>query len=67
MDELDVSINNNPVIVLFGDQGVGGNDNQTVNLTISTPANHWRDGTNTLVFRHLRTNGATINSLSVGY
>lgn len=67
MAEAQVSINGAAAITLFGDQGVGGNDNQTVTVSIPTPSGNWRQGQNSLVFSHLATQGATIQSVSLNY
>ena len=67
MAEAEVSINGNGAITLFGNQGVGGNDNQTVTVTIPTAAANWRQGQNSLVFRHLATQGATIQTVNISF
>jgi len=62
-DEGELIINGNPAIALFGSAATGANDNKSANITLSTPASYWRDGNNTLVFRHTRTGGYTIDEV----
>ena len=66
-DEAELRINSNGAIQLFGSFADNAHNNQTRSYTLSTPASQWRNGSNTLVFRHLRSNGSTIQSLSVSY
>jgi len=66
-DEGELVINGNPAIPLFGAAGSGANDAKSTNITISTPASYWRDGNNTLLFRHTRTGGYVIYDVSVQF
>lgn len=64
-DEGELIINGNTAIPLFGEAGVKTNDRNSANITISTPASYWRDGNNTLLFRHISTQGYAIYDATV--
>ena len=64
-NEGELVINGNTAIPLFGAAGVSANDRKSANITISTPASYWRDGNNTLLFRHTRTQGFVIDGWSL--
>ncbi len=64
-DEGELVINGNTAIPLFGAAGVLGNNRKSATITISTPASYWRDGNNTLLFRHTRTGGYIIDDVTV--
>lgn len=64
-NEGELIINGNNPIALFGSEATGANDNTTATVSLSTPAAYWRDGDNTLLFRHTKTNGYTVDKLTV--
>ena len=64
-NEGELVINGNTAIPLFGAAGVRTNDRNSANITISTPAAHWKDGNNTLLFRHISTQGYVIDDVTV--
>jgi hypothetical protein len=66
-DEGELIINGHPAVALFGSAATGANDNKSANITLSTPASYWRDGNNTLVFRHTRTGGYVIDEMVVQF
>ena len=66
-DEGELLINNHPPIALFGDSAATANDDQTVAISVTTPAGYWQKGSNTLVFRHTRTAGFAIDGLEVAF
>ena len=66
-DEGELVINGNAPVALFGPSGVAGNDNKSADISFSTPASYWRNGNNTLVFRHTRTQGYTIHAATVAF
>ncbi len=66
-DEGELVINGHTAIPLFGAAGNTANDAKTTNITISTPASYWRDGNNTLLFRHTRTGGYVIKDMTVQF
>ena len=59
--EGELVINGNKPVALFGSKGIKANDKNLSNIKISTPASYWNDGDNTLLFRHKRTAGYSIN------
>ena len=63
----ELSINGNPAIKLFGSAGTSANDSKSTDVTFSTPASYWRDGNNTLLFKHTRTSGFVINNVMVQF
>ncbi len=67
MEEGELIINGNPAIALFGSAATGANDAASADITISTPASYWRDGNNTLLFRHTRTGGYVIDAVAVQF
>ncbi len=67
VDEGEMVINGNPPIVMFGSKGRAVNDDQNADITFSTPASYWRNGSNTVVFRHNRTAGFSINRMAVAF
>ena len=67
MEEGELIINGNPAITLFGADGISTNDAASADITISTPASYWRDGNNTLLFRHTRTGGYIIDAVTVQF
>ncbi len=66
-DEGELVINGHTAIPLFGAAGNTANDTKSTNITISTPASYWRDGNNTLLFRHTRTGGYVIYDVTVQF
>jgi hypothetical protein len=64
-DEGELVINDRKPIALFGNLAKSANDDQNVDMTFTTPAWYWRNGDNTLVFRHIRTAGFSINNFSI--
>lgn len=66
-DEGELIINGNEPVSLFGSAGTGGNDQNSASISISTPASYWRNGDNTLVFRHTRTQGYIIDDATVTF
>ena len=52
---------------LFGNSAEKGFNNQSVIIAMSTPADWWEDGKNTLEFIHRKTFGYWIESLSVNF
>jgi hypothetical protein len=65
VDEGEMVINGNTPIVMFGSKGKASNDDQNADVTFTTPASYWRNGDNSVVFRHNRTAGFSINGMSV--
>jgi hypothetical protein len=66
-NEGELIINSNAPVVLFGNAGNSGNDNNSTSVSLSTPASYWRDGDNTLLFRHTRTQGYIIDAATVTF
>ncbi len=67
VDEGELVINGNAPIVMFGSQAKASHDDQNADITFTTPASYWRNGNNSLVIRHNRTAGFSINSMSVSF
>ncbi|NQZ02131.1 MAG: hypothetical protein HRT45_15840 [Bdellovibrionales bacterium] len=65
--EASVSINGNAAITLYSDDGIADNDMVSTTLTFPTPANQWRNGSNTLTFRYITTAGSTIERVQVSF
>lgn len=66
-DEGELIINGNVPVKLFGGAGISGNDNNSASISFNTPASYWRNGDNTLLFRHLRTKGYIIDAATVSF
>ena len=66
-NEGELIINGNTPVPLFGTAGVSSNDNSSAAVTLSTPASYWNNGNNTLIFRHTRTWGYIIDSVTVSF
>jgi len=66
-NEGELIINGNTPIPLFGKAGVSSNDNSSAAVTLSTPASYWNNGNNTLIFKHTRTWGYIIDSVTVSF
>ena len=64
-DEGELIINGNAAIPLFGEAAVKANDQSSANITFSTPASYWKDGNNTLLFRHTSTQEYAIYDATV--
>ena len=62
-----LTINGHTPITLFGQLARHQNDRRTVPITLTTPANWWNDGENTLQFEHTSTGGFTIESITVDF
>ena len=65
--EGELVINGNQPIELFGSAGVGGNDMNSADISFRTPASYWQNGNNTLVFRHVNTQGFIIDAATVSF
>ncbi|MEA2093007.1 MAG: fibronectin type III domain-containing protein, partial [Pseudomonadota bacterium] len=66
-DEGELVINGNTPVKLFGSGGVSGNDSNSASISFRTPASYWRNGDNTLLFRHTRTQGYIIDAATVSF
>ena len=66
-DEGELVINGNPPIALFGKAGVPGNNQNSDIVTINTPASYWKNGENTLLFRHMNARGFVIDDVKVSF
>jgi hypothetical protein len=66
-NEGELVINGNAPIALFGPSGVSGNDQKSADIQLTTPASYWRNGDNTLLFRHTSTQGYIINAATVSF
>ena len=66
-DEGELIINDNAPIALFGTGGVTSNDLNYANISINTPASYWKDGQNSLVFRHLKSAGFVVDNVTVSF
>ena len=66
-DEGQLEINGNGPIQLFGDHARLKTDRKTVPITLTTLADWWNDGINTIRFIHTRTDGYRIESASVKF
>ena len=66
-NEGELVINGNSPVALFGASGVSGNDQNSADISFSTPASYWRNGDNTLLFRHTRTQGYVIDAVAVSF
>lgn len=67
VDEGEMIINGNTPIVMFGSNAKAAHDDQNADITFTTPASYWRNGSNSLTFRHNRTAGFSINNVSVSF
>ena len=66
-NEGQLEINGNGPIQLFGNRARSKNDRKTVPLTLTTLADWWQDGINTVRFIHTRRDGYRIESASVKF
>jgi hypothetical protein len=66
-NEGELLINGNTPVALFGPSGTSGNDQNSADISFSTPASYWRNGDNTLLFRHTRTQGYVIDAVTVSF
>lgn len=66
-DEGELIINGNAPVKLFGSAGISGNENNTASISLRTPASYWLNGDNTLLFRHIRTQGYIIDAATVSF
>ncbi len=66
-NEGELVINGNGPVALFGASGLGGNDEKWTEITINTPTSYWKNGNNTLVFRHLSSQGYVIDQATVSF
>ena len=66
-NEGELIINGNQPIKLFGNAGVSGNDQKSADISLRTPASYWQNGNNTLVFRHVNTQGFVIDAATVSF
>lgn len=66
-DEGELIINGNTPVALFGDTATNANDRKSANIILNTPAAYWRNGNNSLLFRHTRTAGYAINGINVAF
>ena len=65
--EGELIINGNAPVSLFGSGGIAGNDENAADISFRTPASYWRNGNNTLVFRHVNTHGFVIDAATVAF
>ena len=65
--EGELIINGNTPVSLFGSGGIAGNDENAADISFRTPASYWRNGNNTLVFRHVNTHGFVIDAATVAF
>jgi hypothetical protein len=66
-NEGELVINGNPPVKLFGSAGASGNDQNSADISFRTPASYWQNGNNTLVFRHVNTQGFIIDAVTVSF
>lgn len=66
-NEGQLIVNGNTPISLFGAYAVATNNQTQMNITITTPANYWFNGDNTMIFRHTANDGYTISGVSVSF
>jgi len=66
-DEGELIINGNPAIILFGIEGGAVHDAKTVSLSFTVPSSYWKDGDNTLLFKHTKTGGYIINDIIITF
>lgn len=60
-------VNSNPPVALFGTSGVAANSDKSVAIVLNVPASQWRDGSNSIVFRHTSTSGFIIEGMKVAF
>ena len=65
-NEGELYINDNGPYMLFGDLGEGSND-ETLDITLELPVAWWKEGKNSLRFRHIATGGYTVNSVKLSF
>ena len=63
--EGELTINGYGPITLFGNRAKYTNDGRTVSVTMTTPADWWNDGPNTLRFVHTSSGGYRVENASV--
>ena len=65
--EGELIINGNSAIPLFGAAGSSAKDQKSAGVILKTPATYWKNGNNSLTFRHTSTAGYIIDKLNVSF
>jgi hypothetical protein len=65
--EGELIINGNSAIPLFGAAGIKANDQKSASVILKTPATYWKNGNNSLSFRHTRTAGYIIDRVDISF